>query len=233
MGKILVLDASTKGCSAAVFEAGKLVTSLELKNEKTSSSKLTLLAEQAVQLSDCRLGDLDAIAVGKGPGSYTGLRIAVSTAKGFCFALDKPLIAVDSLSAMAIAAQAGIPIEKQADWFLCPMIDARRMEVYCGIFDAQNRQQIREIEAVILEESSFAIERNMKSLLVFGDGAEKCKSLWTNADNVFFLDTIPAPTAAMMGELVLEKWMNRDFENLASFEPYYLKDFMVTTPKKK
>lgn len=233
MSKILVLDATTKGCSAAVFEAGKLVASLELKNEKTSSSKLTLLAEQAVELSDFRWEELDAIAVGKGPGSYTGLRIAVSTAKGFCFALDKPLIAVDSLTAMALAARAVLPIEKQADWFLCPMIDARRMEVYCGIFDAKSGQQIREIEAVILEVASFASERNTKPLLIFGDGAEKCKSLWTGADNVFFLDTIPAPTAAMMGELILEKWENKDFEDLASFEPFYLKDFMVTTPKKR
>lgn len=233
MSKILVLDATTKGCSAAFFEAGKLVSSFELKNEKTSSSKLTLLAEQAIGLSDCGWQELDAIAVGKGPGSYTGLRIAVSTAKGFCFALDKPLISIDSLTAMALAAKVGLPTEKQEEWLLCPMIDARRMEVYCGIFEAESSSPVRAIEAVVLDENSFELERKSKPLLIFGDGAEKCKSLWTETDNVYFLDSIPAPTAAMMGELAQRKWENQDFENVATFEPFYLKDFMVTTPKKR
>jgi tRNA threonylcarbamoyladenosine biosynthesis protein TsaB len=147
--------------------------------------------------------------------------------------LDKPLIAVDSLTAMVFAAKAGLPMGKQENWYLCPMIDARRMEVYCGIFDAKNMQQIRGIEAVILDENSFISEREVKPLLIFGDGAEKCKSLWTESDNVYFLDSISAPTAAMMGELVQQKWDTQDFENLSAFEPFYLKDFMVTTPRKR
>ena len=160
MSKILVLDASTKGCSAAVFDAGKLVASLELKNEKTSSSKLTLLAEQAIQLSDLRWEELDAIAVGKGPGSYTGLRIAVSTAKGLCFALDKPLIAIGTLQMMANGY-----LQKHPNYggLICPMIDARRMEVFTSVYD-NKLKEIEVVNAKIVDDKSFILE--LESLIL-------------------------------------------------------------------
>jgi tRNA threonylcarbamoyladenosine biosynthesis protein TsaB len=163
---------------------------------------------------------LKAIAVSKGPGSYTGLRIGVSAAKGLSFALNIPLISIDTLLALAMQ----VSIEKG---LIIPMIDARRMEVYSAIFD-NNFNQVRDVEAQILDENSFS---NLdQEIYIIGDSSEKAKTIFTNK-NITFLDKIQFPSAKQMSSLSFEKFQNNDFEDVAYFEPFYLKDFLIATSK--
>ncbi|MDX1328521.1 MAG: tRNA (adenosine(37)-N6)-threonylcarbamoyltransferase complex dimerization subunit type 1 TsaB, partial [Arenibacter sp.] len=166
--------------------------------------------------------DLSAIAVSKGPGSYTGLRIGVSAAKGLCFSLDLPLISVATLE--SLAKQATPNTYK----YIIPVLDARRMEVYSAIFNTQG-EQIRETKAEIIEEGHFMEYVEQGPVLLIGDGAEKCKEL---LDHPNFTFETALPTAQQMGELSYKKFKVGDFENVAYFEPYYLKDFILKTKKK-
>ena len=226
MSLILSIDTSTKVCSVALHKEGKLLAISELYTEKSHSGMLTTLCENVVKHAGFSLKSLDAIAVAKGPGSYTGLRIGVSTAKGFCFALDKPLIAVNTLEAMAYQ----IKDFYDKTYLLCPMIDARRMEVYCQVYDNQ-MIIISETEAKIIDELSFSEILNEKKIVFFGDGAAKCQAEITHK-NAVFLPTEIHPSTKTVGLVATKSFEKSLFENVVTFEPFYLKDFVGTQPKK-
>lgn len=222
MEYILNIETATKNCSVALAKAGKTILCKEISEEGYShAERLHVFIEEIIKEAGIRLNDLSAIAVSQGPGSYTGLRIGVSAAKGLCFALGIPLIAVDTLQALASQV-------KVVDGLIIPMIDARRMEVYSAIF-TPNFEKKREILAEIITEDSFSgIE---ETLYFVGDCAEKCKSVLTK-ENYVFLEDIEYPSAKEMSALSYEKFKINEMVDVAYFEPYYLKDFMITAPKK-
>jgi tRNA threonylcarbamoyladenosine biosynthesis protein TsaB len=221
MSLILSFETSTNGCSAALHESGKLVSNFELFAERSSAEMLTTLIAQTLKVALKTFEDLDAIAVSKGPGSYTGLRIGVSTAKGICFASDLPLISVNSLDTMYSHTFEGL---------LCPMLDARRMEVYCKIVNKEG-EVVLPTAAVVIDESSFQSLLDKNKILFCGEGALKCKSM-INHPNAHFIGNEIRPKAANMGMLAFEKFKTSEFEDVAEFEPYYLKEFVSTTPLK-
>jgi len=226
MSLILSIDTSTKVCSVALHQYGKLLAINELHTEKSHSGMLTKLCENVVKYAGFSLKSLDAVAVAKGPGSYTGLRIGVSTAKGFCFALDKPLISVNTLEAMAYQ----VKDFYDETHLLCPMIDARRMEVYCQIFD-NPMNIISETEAKVIDKLSFSELLNEKKIVFFGDGAAKCQAEIIHK-NAVFLNIEIHPSAKMVGLLATIFFEKSLFENIVTFEPFYLKDFVGTQSKK-
>jgi tRNA threonylcarbamoyladenosine biosynthesis protein TsaB len=219
---ILNIETATKNCSVALAKDGKTILCKEIADEGYShAERLHVFIEEIINEAGIGMKDLVAIAVSQGPGSYTGLRIGVSAAKGFCYALDIPLIAVDTLQALASKASV-------TDGLIVPMIDARRMEVYSAVFSGTLEKE-REILAEIIDENSFG-ELNEKIYFV-GDCNEKCKTVLTK-DNFVFLDEIKYPSANEMSALSFEKYKKSDTVDVAYFEPYYLKDFMITTSKK-
>ena len=216
---ILNIETSTKACSVALFSGKQLVSHKEHVEEKFShSEKLSLYMLEVLDLAKITFTDLSAIAISMGPGSYTGLRIGVSTAKGLCYALDIPLISISTLQAMAY----GISLTKKSDVF-CPMIDARRMEVYSAFYNAKNKL-IRKIQADIIDEKSYQKELIYK-VLFFGDGSEKLHETIIH-DNASFVSNFH-PSAKFLGPLAFNKFQETDFEDTAYFEPYYLKDFIA------
>ena len=174
---------------------------------------------------------LDAVAVSKGPGSYTGLRIGVSTAKGVCYAADKPLLAIDTLHAMAYGMAVRLADSLQPTDLLIPMIDARRMEVYRAVFDTQ-RNPVAGTEALVVDENSFDELQKQHRLWLFGDGAAKLNSLFTHQSQIHIVDDL-LPSAAYMAELADQALNARDFVDVAYFEPFYLKDFVAGKPHVK
>ena len=222
MNYILNLETATKNCSVSIAKNGKTISCNEIAEEGYShAERLHIFIEKSLKEAGITYKDLVAIAVSQGPGSYTGLRIGVSAAKGLCFALSIPLIAVDTLQ--ALAAQAVIE-----NGFIVPMLDARRMEVYSAIFskDLDNK---REILAEVITEESF--QEYDETLYFIGDSAEKCKAVLAKS-NFVFLEDIKYPSSNEMSALSYAKYAKNDFVDVAYFEPYYLKDFMVTTSKK-
>ncbi len=226
MARILSIETSTKACSVAVHVASKLIVSQKLFVEKSHSSHLTKMIEDAIKNADITMSDLEAVAISMGPGSYTGLRIGTSTAKGICYALDIPLIAVNTLKAMAN----GVTKYNHQKTLLCPMIDARRMEVYCLVTDS-NMKVLEETNAKVIDENSFNSFLENNKVLFFGDGAEKCKSVFEGNSNAFFIDEI-TPSAVAVGYLASKKYEEKLFEDVAYFEPFYLKDFIAIKSKK-
>jgi tRNA threonylcarbamoyladenosine biosynthesis protein TsaB len=222
LGYILNIETATKNCSVALAKDGKTIFCKEIAQEGYShAERLHVFIEEIIKEAGITFKDLSAIAVSQGPGSYTGLRIGVSAAKGLCYALDIPLIAVDTLQ--ALASQVTI-----SSGLIIPMIDARRMEVYSAFF-SPTLEKKREVLAEIIDENSFG---DLQETLYFvGDCAEKCKSV-LNKDNYVFLEDIKYPSAKEMSALSYEKFKINDTVDVAYFEPYYLKDFMITAPKK-
>ena len=219
MALILLIETATKSCSVSLSFQNKIIACKEEVNKQYShAEKLNVFIASLFRKTDFSIKDLDVIAVSKGPGSYTGLRIGVSTAKGLCYALDVPLISVSTLKAMAF----GMAQKEKSDLY-CPMIDARRMEVYNAFYNSTNKET-RDIQADIIEVYSYQKELD-KKVLFFGDGAEKCKAIIRHK-NAKFLDGI-YPTSKDMLSLVLQKYTNKDFEDVAYFEPFYLKDFIA------
>jgi len=212
----------------ALSENGQLKLLRESSEKNIHSSVITVFIEEMMNESGWPFPSLDAVAVSMGPGSYTGLRIGVSTAKGICYALDKPLIAIGTLHAMA-AGMESLPTGTPS--LLCPMIDAKRMEVYSALFD-QGLHPVREIRAEIITEDSFREELRDHTIVFAGDGASKCKPLLQNHPNAVFRDDF-SPSAQFMISLAEEKFRRRQFENTAYFEPFYLKDFIPGVPKVK
>jgi len=219
---ILNIETATKNCSIALAKEGITVLCKEIAEEGYShAERLHVFIEEIIKEAGITFQDISAIAVSQGPGSYTGLRIGVSAAKGLSYALNIPLIAVDTLQTLAsqVTVSSGL---------IVPMIDARRMEVYSAIFD-KNHSKIRNVEAEIIDENSF--ENYTETLYFVGDCAEKCKMVLTK-ENFIFLDEIKYPSAKEMSLLSFEKFQKNDTVDVAYFEPYYLKDFMITVSKK-
>ncbi|PWK20915.1 tRNA (adenosine(37)-N6)-threonylcarbamoyltransferase complex dimerization subunit type 1 TsaB [Xanthomarina spongicola] len=224
MALILSIETSTTNCSVSLSKQGETFALKEDNSKEFShAERLHVYIEKLLAENNLIANQLDAIAVSKGPGSYTGLRIGVSAAKGLCFALDKPLISVSTL--MALAQQ--VTIDKGV---VIPMLDARRMEVYSAIFD-KNFNEIREIEAQILDETSFSEYLEKGKVYFVGNGVEKTKSL-INHPNAFFIDS-KLPSANEMSKIAYNKYKKNDIEDVAYFEPYYLKDFIALKPKSK
>jgi len=229
MAIILNIETSTIACSVAIAINGEVVAIEESFVRNSHAENITIFSENVLKKAGLTFRELDAVAVSKGPGSYTGLRIGVSTAKGFCYSLDKPLIAIGTLKALS----AGIisKIENPENYLFCPMIDARRMEVYSALFDHQ-LNEIRETEAKIIEADSFRDLLENQKIVFAGDGAEKCKTFLQENKNAVFIDEL-LPSAKFMSKLSDHKFRNKIFENLAYFEPFYLKDFVAGAPRVK
>lgn len=227
---ILQIETATSVCSCALSLNGKTIVLKEINEANVHIEKLTLLIEEALKEANYDFADLNAVAVSKGPGSYTGLRIGVSTAKGLCFALDIPLIGIDTLSAMTFGFLQNKDSLK-SDKLFCPMIDARRREVYSAIF-TEDLSLLEEVGARIIDEESFQKLTEDKHLILFGDGAAKFEETFA-ADEKTQVITDFSNSAAYLSTLAYKKAQEADFEDLAYFEPFYLKDFVPTISKKK
>ena len=224
MSLILNIETSTKNCSVSLTESGSVIAMKQINDGKYSHNEnLHTFIVDVLKEADKKINELEAVAVSKGPGSYTGLRIGVSAAKGLCFSLDIPLISISTLQSLALQVQA-------EDAYIVSMLDARRMEVYSAVYD-ESTILVREIRAEILEENSFEEFLNKKTVYFIGDGVEKTKTLISHKNAVFIDDKLP--TAIEMASLSYSKFQRKDFEDVAYFEPFYLKDFVATTNKKK
>jgi len=220
---ILNIETSTKNCSVSLANNGKLIILKEINNNNYShAERLHPLIEEVIDKSNITLRDLKAIAVGKGPGSFTGLRIGISAAKGLCFALNIPLIAIDSLKILAHS------INKKKG-FIIPLIDARRMEVYTAVYTSEFKQ-IESIQAKILDKSSFHEYLINGKIYFIGDGVEKFKTVCSNKKAIYYNNLLPS--AKEMVTLSYKKYKIDDLEDVAYFEPFYLKDFLITKSKK-
>jgi len=235
MATILNIETSTEVCSVNVSENGKLLFEKESLEGLKHSELLTVFIEQLFSENNLEMKDVDAVAVAKGPGSYTGLRIGVSVAKGLCYALDKPLISISTLDAMGIFTsqhpeQFNIENKSSENLLFCPMIDARRMEVYTALYN-QNGEPSEPVSAKIIDENSFSEKLKDSEIAFFGNGADKCKKA-LNHPNALFAGPLKA-SARFMINLAEKKYNNKEFENVAYFEPFYLKNFVATVPKNK
>ncbi|MGK0326066.1 MAG: tRNA threonylcarbamoyladenosine biosynthesis protein TsaB [Polaribacter sp.] len=224
MSIILNIETTTKNCSVSIAEKGEILAIKELNNGNYSHAEvLHPFIIDVLNEANLTTNQIDAVAVSKGPGSYTGLRIGVSAAKGLCFAFDKPLISIDTLTSLSHS----ISIE---DGIIVPMLDARRMEVYAAVFNKKH-EKIREIKAEIIDENSFLEYLETSTVYFLGDGSQKCKEIITHK-NAVFVDA-KFPSAKEMAKLSHDKFKISDLENVAYFEPFYLKDFIVIPEKKK
>ncbi|MFD1186075.1 tRNA (adenosine(37)-N6)-threonylcarbamoyltransferase complex dimerization subunit type 1 TsaB [Pontibacter rugosus] len=228
MPLLLALETSTTVCSIALYKDQQLLGASELQIEKSHSSHITVMVAQLVENCGASLQDLSAVAVSGGPGSYTGLRIGTSTAKGLCFSLDIPLIEVSTLYGLAAQVIAATPNPEQ--YLFCPMLDARRMEVYTCIVD-HRLQEVEPIAPVVLDENSFAEQLQERQVIFFGSGAQKLKELVNTNANALFVDGV-LPNARAIGELALVKYEQAKFEDVAYYEPFYLKDVYITSASK-
>lgn len=221
MAIILNLETATTNCSVSISSDDKVIALKEINDKGYSHAEnLHVFIKEALLDASLSFSDIDAIAVSMGSGSYTGLRIGVSAAKGLCYALDKPLIAVPTLSVLALQAD--------TDGCVISLLDARRMEVYAAVF--KGKQQIRETKAEIIDEHSFSDYLSEGEVRFIGDGAAKCKDIIKNVNAIFTTD-VNFPSAKELAFLANEKYKKGDFEDVAYFEPYYLKDFVTTKPK--
>jgi tRNA threonylcarbamoyladenosine biosynthesis protein TsaB len=227
MAIILQIETATQVCSAALSKDGKTIALKELMASNIHAGSLTIFIQEVMTQSNLGFADLDAIAVSKGPGSYTGLRIGVSTAKGLCYALDRPLIAINTLEMMADGFRSS---NENYEGLVCPMIDARRMEVFTAVYDMQLNVVVP-VEAKIIDENSFANLLSLNKVAFIGDGARKCLSV-TDNKNALFSDA-NYNSAANMSKLANNAFDELRFQDVAYFEPFYLKDFVFTTPRKK
>lgn len=219
MAILLNLETATTNCSVSLAKNGELLALKEFDSANFShAEQLHLFIEAVLQEAEVSLQELQAIAVSKGPGSYTGLRIGVSAAKGLCFSLDLPLIAVPTLESMA---------NQNTDnklAYIIPVLDARRMEVYSAVYDA-DLNEVRETKAEIIDHNSFSEYSEKGSTLIIGSGAEKCQEFLSHPN--FTFKTKAVPSAKEMAKLSYKKFKAGKFENVAYFEPYYLKDFIL------
>lgn len=230
MPTILHIESSTLTCSVAISSNGKILALKESHDRSYAhSEKLVVYIDEAIKQARLKPSDLDAICVSKGPGSYTGLRIGVSAAKGLCYGLEIPLLSVGSLEAMANLVKTNFKNGLADISFLCPMIDARRMEVYTQLFDV-DLKVLQSVSAEIIDEQSFASELEKGKIVFFGDGAAKCKEIIQHP-NAVFLNDFKTSSSGMIS-LAEAKFADQQFEDVAYFEPYYLKDFVAGKAKK-
>jgi tRNA threonylcarbamoyladenosine biosynthesis protein TsaB len=229
MSLILCTDTSTKACTASVVKNGIVISKIQIKEEGYKhAEQLHDLLQSVLDEAGITWKDLDAVAVGKGPGSYTGLRIGVSAVKGICYARKIPLIALPTLQIMAVHAASKISMKEGA--ILRPMIDARRMEVYTASYSSECLV-LEKVHAHVLEEDSFAEELSKNPVYFFGDGMDKCRHLFEQHSNAHFIDDV-IPAAWSMAALSQRAFEDKKFEDVAYFEPFYLKEFLAKPPKK-
>ncbi|MBC5775874.1 tRNA (adenosine(37)-N6)-threonylcarbamoyltransferase complex dimerization subunit type 1 TsaB [Pontibacter sp. KCTC 32443] len=229
MPLLLSIETSSTVCSVALHRDEQLLGASELQIEKSHSSHITVMINQLVENCGATLEQIDAIAVSGGPGSYTGLRIGSATAKGICYALDKPLISVSTLHSLALQVINSTPNAVQ--YLFCPMLDARRMEVYTCLLDYQ-LNEVLPIEPIVLDADTFAAELQNKPIIFLGSGAGKLKQFHADNPKALFIDNI-VPSAKPIGELALQKYKEQVFEDVAYYEPFYLKDVYITSSKPK
>lgn len=228
MPYILNIETATDVCSVALSAEGKIVFAKESTEERSHANILGVFVEETMQYVRCNGLRIDAVAVSCGPGSYTGLRIGVSEAKGLCYGLRVPLIAIKTLEIMAQQIINRADIER--DTLLCPMIDARRMEVYAAIYNS-NLETIRNTSADIVDNTTYQEYLKDGKVAFFGNGSAKCKKEIIDS-NAVFIDNI-YPKAEDMVDLAEFAFAQKNFVDIAYFEPFYLKDFVTTTPKNK
>ena len=228
---ILCLETATQVCSVALCDSTGVILTKESNQNKSHASYLTLFIEELLLKAKIRPEELEAVAVSKGPGSYTGLRIGVSVAKGIAYGASIPLIAIDTTRSMfnGIVSAANLKYETDNTSLFCPMIDAKRMEVYYSLFDAQG-SVIKGISAEIINEKSFSEIPESVKMVFFGDGSKKCYNKSGHKNSVYVKDFIIS--AAYMHKTVLEEYDAGHFEDVAYFEPFYLKDFITTIQRK-
>lgn len=222
---ILQIETATTVCSVALAQDGNTLAYKEVEQRNIHAEALTVFIDELLNTTGKGYANLDAIAVSSGPGSYTGLRIGVSTAKGLCFALDKPLIAVETLKAMADGIISSNEFDISDSTLLCPMIDARRMEVFTAIFDHKGNK-VKPTSAEIIDQHSFSDLLQSHEIIFFGDGAAKCREVLGNNPNARIIDNF-VNSARFLTKQAVEKYQATDFEDVAYFEPYYLKDFIA------
>ncbi len=230
MSLILSVESSTSICSVAIARDGVVIAHRESDEGRDHARLVASFAEQLFEECGATPSQLDAVAVSKGPGSYTGLRIGVSFAKGLCYGSGIPLIGVSTLEAMAIMAIDEVTNERgmiESTTIFAPMIDARRMEIYTQLFDAQG-SPLSEIEAKVIDEGSFSEQRANGELIIFGDGAAKCHEVIESTTKIDVL-----PSAAAIAKIAERKYAASEFEDVAYFEPFYLKDAVITKSTKK
>jgi tRNA threonylcarbamoyladenosine biosynthesis protein TsaB len=226
MSLLLSIETSTLGCSVALHEQRKLLHSVETQVPQSASSQLAVLIQNVIRESKKMPSELKGVMVTAGPGSYTGLRIGVATAKGLCYALDIPLVSVNTLELLAYQ------FIKSQKWdvsksLLCPMLDARRMEVYTMLMDSE-LNILRPTEAKVIDDTSYVDLLENNSVYFFGDGAAKCQEFIKHPNARFVADI--TPLASYLGEMGFAKWEKNQVEDIASFEPFYLKDFLIRKP---
>ncbi len=224
MPLILSIETATSVCSVAIHQGGKLLAQAEFHLEKVHATALTPTIDFVLQQCNLRKQDLSAIAVSKGPGSYTGLRIGVAVAKGLCFTLNVPLIGVETLEAMALGV---VPLAVKDNSLICTMLDARRMEVYYALFDPSG-QRLAPTQAVVVDESFPDAMFGRRNVICCGDGVDKCKPILHPFRNTYVADAV-YPLAKFVGALAIISFEQRRFENLVDFEPHYLKEFFKPT----
>ena len=234
MALILNIETSTEVCSVSLAKNGEVVYQKESTEGMNHSRLLTVFIEQLFSENNLDIKTLDAVAVSKGPGSYTGLRIGVSVAKGLCYGLGIPLISVGSLKTLGVYTATNYSrftnIPATAEPLFCPMIDARRMEVYTALYDLKGNE-IRPVSAEIITSDFLAETLEKQPVLFFGNGAAKCAGVLQHEKAVFAGPT--TTSAAFMTHLSNRKYVAKQFEDVAYFEPFYLKNFVATIPKNK
>ena len=228
MSYIIAIETSTTNCSVGLIKNGICEAFIEENNGYTHAENLSVFIDDLLQLHHVNKTDLEAVAITKGPGSYTGLRIGVSTAKGICFALNLPLISVNALDQMFLHQR--LDEFKTENNLFIPMLDARRMEVYMKVLNHDGKS-VSDIEANIIDENSFE-GLYAKNIILFGPGAEKFQELFQANSKIKIVSDI-LPSSQLMGSLVQQKFASKQFEDVAYFEPFYLKEFVATTPKKQ
>ena len=222
---ILQIDTATEVCSVSLSLDGRVIDQISAAEPNLHASKLTVFINELLHNTNITYAQLSAVAVSKGPGSYTGLRIGVSTAKGLCYALDIPLLAINTLESM----YSGMLQQSDSSAMLyVPMLDARRMEVYMMVFDAKGKV-VQRTEAVIVDENTFSAFAGQQ-ICLFGSGAAKLADLFRGQSNIQ-IDTDYSHSSAYLSKAAFEKYNSKAFEDLIYFEPYYLKEFIATTPK--
>ena len=224
---MILIETATEVCSVALAVDNKIISLRENRQGLTHSANAAKFVDEALAEAKLQMQDIDAVVVSSGPGSYTGLRIGVSLAKGLCYGADKKLIAINTLTSMAY----GLDVKyiEAGNTLLCPMIDARRMEVYASIF-GKDYSEIKTPEAVIIDENSFQPYLDKQKVVFFGDGAAKTTSTITHPNTIFVDDFKISATSLL--QPAIEKFDRNEFEDVAYFEPFYLKEFQTSTPKK-
>jgi len=231
LAKILNIETATGVCSVALSVDGEVVEIQESNIKNSHAEQISLFSQKVVTDSGLKFADLDAVSVSKGPGSYTGLRIGVSTAKGYCYGLGIPLISVGTLASMAIGMVNKLGVKVDSSTLFCPMIDARRMEVYAAIF-SPNNTLIEDVSAKIIDNDSFSDYLNSFKIIMAGDGASKCREILSHQQNAIFYDDFH-PSAMHQSKIAEQMFLDDEFEDTAYFEPYYLKQFIAGKPRVK